>query len=45
MKYGNGYYFATFNWVLYFSRVAYLNIDLAKFYLPIIAPFFGLLMI
>jgi hypothetical protein len=41
MKYGNGYYFAASNWVLYFSLVAYLIIDLEKFYLPIIAPFLG----
>jgi hypothetical protein len=28
-------------WVLHFSLVAYLIIDLAKFYSPIIAPFLG----
>jgi hypothetical protein len=41
IKYDNGYYFAASNWVLHFSLVAYLIIDLAKFYLPIIALFLG----
>jgi hypothetical protein len=41
MNISNGYYFATFNWVLYFSLVAYLIIDLVKFYLPIIVLFLG----
>jgi hypothetical protein len=40
-KYGNVYYFVASNWVLHFSLVAYFIIDLAKFYLPIIAPFLG----
>jgi hypothetical protein len=42
---GNGYYFAAFNWVLYFSLVAYLIIDLVKFYLPHHCTIFGLLII
>jgi hypothetical protein len=41
MKYGNVYYFAASNWILHFSLVAYLIIDLEKNYLPIIAPILG----
>jgi hypothetical protein len=37
MKYWQWHYFAASNWVLHFSLVAYLIIDLAKIYLPIIA--------